>query len=87
MRVETWQVSKPNAAKRENVSCNWLTRTEKLHLDIKIYFDNYIIKLFSIVSTALNSADLNAELTKRIELTADENCVLTNVCVLLATPN
>ena len=37
--------------------------------------------------TSLNLFDPNVELTKRIDLTADKNCVQTNVFVLLETPN
>jgi hypothetical protein len=70
-------VSSPPNANRDTVIGQWLTRTEKLNFDIKtyifrqVYSDNYTTN-YRMVSTSLNSVDLTAELTKRIDLTADK---------------
>ena len=76
-----------NWACLQSVIAKRLTRTEKLNFDTKVQFsdkfsfrgDNYKIKLLSIVLTSLNSVDLTAELTKRIDLIADNHSELTNV--------
>ena len=69
-----------------------LTETEKLTLDFKTQFsDKFTATMtkanYQIVLTSLNPVDPTVELTKRIDLTADKNCVQTNVLMFSMTTN